>query len=110
MPPFYVPASGPDILEQTVDYAVAPSQIRDLRRFSRKLRVSKDGGELSARGTSEEQNFLALNIADDILQGRRNPAQAIAFRERTLELAAAGKSSPYLRGLRFGPRRSGERP
>jgi hypothetical protein len=51
--------------------------------------------------SSDLVNFLALNIADEIIRGRRDVRGAIAFYRRTLDLAAAGKTSPYMTRLLF---------
>jgi hypothetical protein len=88
-------------LEQVVDYYVPDSQLAELSRFAHGLAVYADRGELAARSDSEELNRLALNLADDILTGRRTPEEAGRFFERSVQLSAAGKSSPYLQRLRF---------
>jgi len=88
-------------LEQVVDYYVPDSKLAELMRFSHGLAVYSDRGELAARSDSEELNCLSLNLADDILTGKKTLAEAARFYDRTLALSAAGKSSPYLRRLRF---------
>jgi len=97
----YSATLGPDNLEQTLFFAVPPEKRKALADFSDELTVSGDGKELSVRGHSEELNFLALNLAYEIVQGFRDPAEARIFYDRTCQLAQAGKSSPYLRGLMF---------
>ena len=88
-------------LEQVVDYYVPDAEFRELARFAHGLVVYADGRELGARSDREELNRMALNLADDIVTGRRTPEQAVRFYARTAELAAAGKSSPYLDRLLF---------
>ncbi|HAM35435.1 MAG TPA: hypothetical protein DEB40_05185 [Elusimicrobia bacterium] len=101
--PFYGSDLGPDNLEQTISYPAASSKRKELAAFSKKLRVSKDGTELSARSTGEERNFLALNLADEIVRGLKEPVGARRFYDLTIQLAAAGRSSRYMQGLLFMP-------
>lgn len=105
--PYYDSQAGPDDLEGTVAYTVPASRRGALADFGKGLSVSRDGRELSARSSSEELNFLALNLADEIARGLKSPAAARDAYEAALRLRAAGKSSPYLGGLLFQPGPSG---
>jgi len=99
---YYYPAADRlDNVEQTVPYAVPADKRPALAAFSDRITVSKDGSELSARGSDEELNFLALNLAHEIIRGVRSPEEARRFYDRTRELSLAGKSSPYMEGLFF---------
>lgn len=90
-----------DFLENTVRYDV-PRRLRaDLARFDPGLSWNAALGELSSRAESEELNMLALNLADEIIQGVRDVDEALSVRERILRFSASGKASPYLRGLKF---------
>jgi len=93
--------NDPDILQQTVAYTVTPAQRKALEAFSDKVKINRSGTELSARYSSEALNILALNIADEVTQGARDPVDARNFFALTTELSASGKSSPYMQGLRF---------
>jgi hypothetical protein len=94
---------GPDNLEQTLSFAAPQAKLQDLSAFSDKLAISEDGKELSVRGNSEALDFLTINLAHEIVQGTRDPAQARLFYGRISKLSQAGKSSPYLQGLMFTP-------
>jgi len=109
--PYYDVSVGPDNLEETLAYPVPSEKHKALAAFSDKLLVSKDGTELSARATSEAIAFLTLNLADEIIQGRRDPEGARSFYEVTVQLSLAGKSSAYMQGLLFhaGPSGPGQR-
>ena len=61
--------------------------------------------ELSARTDAEATNYLALNLADEVIRGRRSAPAARAFYDSTLNLSRYGKSSPYMSRLLFRPRR-----
>lgn len=96
-------SAAADNIEQTVAYLV-PFDRRDaLEAFSPRVGVSFDGSELSSSSFSEERNLLTLNLADQIIRGVRSPDEAKEFYTLTLRLAAAGKSSPYMRRLLFVP-------
>jgi hypothetical protein len=95
---------GPDTLEQTLSYAVPRDKRKDLADFSDEISVSKEGDEVSVRGNSEALNFLVLNLAHEIVQGAKDPADARLFYDRVCQLSQAGKSSPYTQGLLFSPR------
>lgn len=85
----------------TISYPVPARMRRALAAFSRGLYVSSDGAELSARSSSEERNFLLLNLADEIVKGDLSPANARAVFSRTLALARAGRESASMRRLLF---------
>lgn len=97
----YVPVPSADIvvMEQTVDYPLTADQAAALKAFSPALTADVRRGELSSRSDREEINRLNLNLADDIVNGRQTVDEAKASYQRTLELEASGKSSPYLKGL-----------
>jgi len=65
------------------------------------LRLSRDRRELSATSEAEETNFLALNLADEVVRERKSPEEARAFYLKSVLQWNAGKASPYLKGLRF---------
>lgn len=102
--PYYDSSLGDPNLEQAVYYPVLPGQRGALKALPGKVRVSRDGTEISARGGSEPANLLSLNLADEVLSGRRSPAEAAGFYDSTLKLSVSGKSSPYLERLLFTPR------
>jgi hypothetical protein len=108
----YVPHSlgkrSNDFVEQTIAYRVPVEKAGELKRFDARLEVNEVRGELSARTESESSNFLALNVADEIIAGERSVENARNFYERTESLSKAGKSSPYTERFLF-PNRNGMR-
>ena len=67
------------------------------------LTVNPSGDELTVKGESEAKNLLAMNLADEVIQGKKTPEEALEFYRKTVELSAAGKTSPYMEGLQFRP-------
>lgn len=49
---------------------------------------------------------MALNLANEIVEGKRSVAQAQSFMKRTMMTSMAGKSSPYTEKLLFKPSKS----
>jgi hypothetical protein len=92
---------GKDVLEQTIGYDVPDDKVASLKRFDERLDVNKTSGELTSRGENESLNYLALNLADEIVNGKRNVDEARDFYHRMSRLAESGKSSAYLDGFVF---------
>ncbi|MDD5304960.1 MAG: hypothetical protein PHS14_17825, partial [Elusimicrobia bacterium] len=90
-----------DVLEQTIGYTVPQDKVAALAKLDVALRLSRDNRELSATSESEETNFLALNLADEVVREKRSSEEARAFYLKTVIQANAGKSSPYMKGLLF---------
>lgn len=94
------------VIEQTVAYNLTPEQAPVLSGFSDRLSADAAAMELTSRADREELNFLRLNLANDLLIRAVAPEDAKAAYARILELEAAGKATPYLLALRFGPGRA----
>jgi hypothetical protein len=91
-------------LEQTVSYPVPAQKRQDLAAFSDDVSLSAGGTELSVRSVSEDRNYLAVNLAYEIIEGIKTPAEARQSYDLTLRLKAAGKTSAFTEGLLFLPR------
>jgi len=97
------PAPHVDAVESFVDYRVPAEKFDDLAEFDGSVIVERTAGVMSARCHDEEANFLALNLADDIVKGKKSAREAreyyahefIAYREK--------EPTPYMNGLRFKP-------
>jgi hypothetical protein len=96
----------PEILMQVVAYRVPASKTAELSRFDRRLRVDRQNGELSFQSARESTNFLALNLADEIIRGVRTVPQARRFLRDAEILRRSGKSSRYMDRLLFQVRRT----
>ncbi len=90
-------------LEQSVAYKFPKGRAPALAAFDRTIEADEEAGLLTVRTDEESSNILALNLADEVLQGRRTPKDAAEFRARAARLRDSGKSSPYLEGLLFMP-------
>lgn len=98
-----------DHLEQVISYQVPEEKVAELQRFDKRISVNRAADELSSHADSESMNFLALNLADDIVKGERTAQGARMFYRKVKMLEKAGKSSPYLEGLLFAKESGKER-
>jgi len=108
--PHFLGRKDKDYLEQTISYRVPIEKIEDLKRFDRRLEINESRGQLSARSESEAMNFLALNLADEIVTDKRGVDDARDFMAKTESLSASGKSSNYTKGFLFPNRGEAEDP
>lgn len=99
--PIYRSPTDMAVMKQTIDYPLSRAEAGGLLVFSDSLEIDLLHGELSSRADREEINFLALNLADEIVRGEKNIAEAQIEFVRQLQLAASGKITPYMTGLLF---------
>jgi hypothetical protein len=77
---------------------VPPDKFDALAAYDGSVIAERTKGELAARCDMEEANFLALNLAHDIVTGIRSVAQARQF---YAEVMQEKRPTEYLQGLRF---------
>ena len=82
--PHTFPAQHDDYLEQFINYKVPVGMFSTLAAFDGSVVVDRTRGEMSARCGGTSMNFVAINLAHDIITGRR-----------TIELARAEYSCLY---------------
>jgi YHS domain-containing protein len=86
------------VLRWQVDAAKAPA----LAKFEH-VTVRADDGEVSARHDREALNFVALNLANEIVTGKKTLEQANAAFLETEKEVKAGKSPAIAGSLQFEP-------
>jgi predicted outer membrane protein len=100
------PRPHSDMLEQVVEVRIPADKIDDIARLDGSITYNRTTGELSARCDKEAMNFLALNLAYQIAQGKVSVDDA---RKRLAKDAAAylTEDSPpaSTTGLAFTPER-----
>ncbi len=100
--PHNFPMAHTDYLTQTVKHRVPADKLDDLNEYDGSVYYHRTRGELSAQCDVEEMNYLALNLAHDVITGKRAAGDARAFYAKTAMAFKQGdKSSPYVRGLMF---------
>jgi hypothetical protein len=70
------PKPHTDVIEQVIDYRVPTDKADDLLAFDGSLTIHRTEGTLSARCDDEALNFLALNLANEIVEGDKSSDQA----------------------------------
>ena len=99
--PHDFPKSHTDLLEQSIDYRVPVDKFDELAGYDGSVIVERTKGELSARCDKEEMNFLALNLAHDIVTGRRTVEDARRFYAETAMAFMRGEKPAYTQRLQF---------
>ena len=97
------PAPHKDSVESFLQHSVPTERISDLAAFDGSVVVNRTRGELSARCHDEEANALALNLANDIVQGEKTVEQARDYYAHEFLAYRKKEPTPYMEGLRFEP-------
>jgi hypothetical protein len=101
------PAPHPDLLEMVINYKVPSDKFDELAMYDGSVIVERTKGEMSARCDKEQLNFLAINLAHDVIMGNRTIEDARMFYGQQAMLFKQGGTSEYLSGLRFTPAAGG---
>src|SRR5688572_30984795 len=99
--PHDFPMAHTDYLTQTINYKVPIGKYDDLARYDGSVIVERTKGTLSARCDKEEMNFLALNLAHDIITGKKTVDEARDYYAKAATKFKEGGSDPYVQGLQF---------
>ncbi len=103
--PHNFPGPHPDSVEEFVSYKVPENKFDELARFDGSVNVDRTRGEMSARCDAEFHNILALNLAHDIITGKRSVEGARAFYTRVVMMEKMKMQlHPYGLHLNFSPR------
>lgn len=92
-----------DSLESVTRYPVPLEKVRQLAEFDGSVVVYRTRGHLSATCHDEQANFLALNLAHDIIEGNKTVAQAREAYVQAMVDYRAEKPTPYMEALQFEP-------
>ncbi|MGI8899196.1 MAG: hypothetical protein ACR2IB_12475 [Pyrinomonadaceae bacterium] len=96
--PHNFPKPHPDMLKQTISYQVPPDKFDELAEYDGSVIVERTKGEIAARCDKEGANFLALNLANDIVTGKKSAKEARKF---YAEAIREMKHLEYLQGFLF---------
>jgi hypothetical protein len=99
--PHDFPMSHMDFLKQTINYRVPIDKYDDLAVFDGSLTIDRTKGTLSATCDKEELNFLAINLANEIVMGKITVAQAREKQAKIVSKFYRDESDPYLEGFIF---------
>lgn len=97
------PVPHVDLIECFVELPVPAWTVTDLVRFDGSIAVYRTQGEISARCQDEELNFLALNLAYDIISSKRSVEDARRYYVQEFLNSRRKALTPYMTGLKFEP-------
>lgn len=92
-----------DYLEQVIDYHVPPERTEEIISFDGSVTIRRTRGELSAECHGEPANYLAINLAHDILEGDKNVEKAREVYTGIYARKEAGDEPDYITDLHFDP-------
>jgi hypothetical protein len=97
------PAPHFDSVESVIDYRVPVNRFSPLAEFDGSIVVERTVGEISARCHDEQANFLALNLAHDIITSVKTVDEARAYYAKEFADARRKKPTPDMEKLHFAP-------
>lgn len=95
------PIEHTDMMETSLSYKVDPAKYDELGVFDGSVVVDRTQGLLSARCDMEANNFLALNLANDIITGKKTVAQARKAYGEIVKEKMEGGNPEYMQKLVF---------
>jgi polyhydroxyalkanoate synthesis regulator phasin len=99
--PHDFPQPHTDIIENFIDYRVPSEIVSELSKFDGSLVVERTKGEVSSRCDMEAANFTALNVMNDIVQGKLNAEQARQVLSEVMSAYMMNRPAPYAEALQF---------
>jgi hypothetical protein len=98
------PMPHKDCLEHVVNFNVPTDKVGELAKFDGSIIVDRTRGTLSARCDSEPHNLLALNLAWDIINGKKTVDEARqAYGQIAMKAKKQGEMDSYMKDLQFQP-------
>ena len=95
------PAPHIDCIESFIDYKVPEEKVRELYVFDGSVVVNRTRGEISARCHDVQANSLALNLAYDIIAGKKNVQEARDYYAHEFLGYRKKEPTPYMDKLQF---------
>ncbi len=95
------PMHHTDVMQQWIDYKAPPKMYDELAAYDGSVVLERTVGEMSARCDKEGANFLALNLADEIVRGKLSVDAARKMYLAQIMLMKAMKPAPYTEKLMF---------
>ena len=91
------------MLEQFIHYDVPEDMFDELAMYDGSVIAERTKGEISARCHAEFANLIALNLADDVIQGEKTVDEARAAYEEAAKAHMEGDSPEIARRPTFEP-------
>jgi hypothetical protein len=97
------PMTHPDVMQQWINMSVPADMFDELAEYDGSVVVNRTEGLISARCDKEGANFLAINLAHDIVEGNRTVEEARDFYAETIKKVMDGETPEYTQGFIFEP-------
>lgn len=95
------PIEHTDMMTTTISHKVPVDKMDDLGKFDGSVTFDRTQGTLSARCDKEANNFLALNLAHDIITGKKTVEQARTSYGDIVKEKMNGANPVYMQKLSF---------
>ncbi len=95
------PMPHTDVMQQWIDYDVPPEKFTELAHFDGSVVCNRTNGVISARCDLEGANFLAINLAHDIIKGNKDVESARDFYATAMKEMINGGKPDYVQKLQF---------
>ena len=98
------PVEHPDVMQQWINLDVPPDYFDDLAHYDGSVVVNRTQAEISARCDKEAANFLAINLAHDIINDQKTVEEAREFYAQTMGALMNNETPPdsaYVEGFIF---------
>lgn len=99
----HIPTPHTDYFTQYVDYPVRADKAGELVAFDGSVIIDRTAGQIGARCDHEAFNTLTLNLAVEIIEGRRSVDDARRLYAETAVAYSMGRDAPYAERLLFTP-------
>ena len=97
------PVEHTDMLEQCISYMVPVEKMSQLGQFDGSITFDRTQGLMSARCDVEANNILALNLANDIVTGKKSVEEARKAYGEIVKEKMNGGNPAYMQKLSFSP-------
>lgn len=95
------PMPHKDVLEQFINLNVPADRFDELAAYDGSVMVERTAGEISARCDKEGANFLALNLAKEIIDGKKTVEEARLAYAENIQAMMQGKKPEMMASLQF---------
>ncbi len=95
------PMPHTDVMEQCIDYKVPQEKFTELSKYDGSVVCNRTNGEISARCDKEGANFLAINLANDIITDKKDVKTARDFYATSVKEMINGGKPAYMQKLQF---------
>lgn len=99
--PHNFPIAHTDYMQQTIYHDVPEDKMDELGAFDGSVTFDRTQGFLSARCDLEANNILALNLAHDIMNGKKTVEEARTAYADIIKEKMSGKNPDYMKKLQF---------